>query len=57
MARMTSSPPLAWTVRLCRGLPGASDMADVIASQGATVIWCSPDCGCGKNGGEDEPDD
>ena len=46
---MTSSPPLAWTVRLCRGLPGAAEAADVAASQGATVRWCGPDCGCGRD--------
>ena len=57
MTAMTSSPPLAWTVLLCRGLPGAADAADVIASQGATVRWCGPDCDCGAGDGKDGPDD
>ena len=59
ITRMTSSPPLAWTVRLCRGLPGAAEAAGVAASQGATVRWCGPDCGCGagdEDDGEAGPD-
>jgi hypothetical protein len=55
MTGMTSSPPLSWTVQLCREQPGAADAADVIASQGATVRWCGPDCGCGR--GTEETDD
>ena len=47
---MTSAPPLAWTVLLCRGLPGAAEAASVIASQGAAVRWCGPGCDCGQPG-------
>jgi len=50
MGIMTSAPPLSWTVSICRGVPGAADAASVIASQGAAVRWCGPDCACGQGG-------
>jgi len=56
MGTMTSAPPLSWTVSICRGVPGAGEAASVIASQGAAVRWCGPDCTCGT-GDEDDPDD
>lgn len=51
---MTSTPPPAWTVRICRGLPGAGDLADLVTARGATVRWCGPGCDCGQGRDDDE---
>lgn len=54
MTGMTTTPPGSWTARICRGQPGAGDLAELITARGATVIWCGPDCDCGQDESEDE---
>jgi hypothetical protein len=44
-----------WTAILCRGSPGAGDVADILIARGAAVRWCGPDCPCGSDDDEDGP--
>ena len=55
----TAVPSGSWTARICRGEPGAANLADLITARGATVRWCGPDCPCRQDGPDDgdEPDE
>jgi len=49
------STVLPWTVGLCRGSPGAEDVAEILLARGARVRWCRPDCTHGSDEDEDDP--